>query len=158
MNYVSSGKAFELECLELLKKYRFALNVVGKAGDRGVDLRGCWQLDRDFSVNVFIQCKNTKNKIPSVRIRELEGSLTQVTPTRCIGFLMANNISTPNTLYAMNSSKIPLGFMLVQAGILQKFMLNQTAQLLLPHFYTFQRDFSTDSYLRLFWKGSIIES
>lgn len=84
---VMTGEEFEELTAELLRRDGFhSVRVVGRAGDRGVDVLARSPDGRD----VAVQCKRQKNKVTADRVRNLIGAL-QVTYPGHLGVLVTNN-------------------------------------------------------------------
>jgi len=110
------GTKYEYTAMQSLKAYGFRdLFRVGKAGDRGIDIKCTWRgpghtkkVPHEFPV--LIQCKATAPR-PSM-IRELEGSggsQTAQSP-EILRLLIAKGRSTSGVQSAVNGSPHPMAF------------------------------------------------
>lgn len=157
-SYVKNGKDFERKCANLLARLYFKLNVVGKAGDQGVDLRGIWELPSAHTLPIVAQCKTANKKIGPVRIRELEGVLHRE-PAHSIALLISNNPLSSDALEAVQTSGLPIGYVHVETpdgnvslGRLARFYLNRPAEKLTPQLQLFQQN----STVRLVWNSALL--
>jgi len=84
---VMTGEEFEELTAELLRRDGFrSVQVVGRTGDRGVDVLATTPDGRD----VAVQCKRQKKKVDADRVRNLIGALQVTYPGR-LGVLVTNN-------------------------------------------------------------------
>ncbi|KAI9298228.1 hypothetical protein K502DRAFT_280235, partial [Neoconidiobolus thromboides FSU 785] len=88
-SYVNQGSEFEYQTLKKLSNYNISSIQVGGKDDKGIDLRGYWNLV-EKKLPIIVQCKNTKHKLGSKYVRELEGVLINE-KSQTIGMLVANS-------------------------------------------------------------------
>lgn len=110
LNSARSGKIYE-NITQIALQKRFSslglgpLMLVGKAGDRGVDLAGKWK-----DIDVFVQCKFTTKRIPGAIWRDLGGVYFQRLTHKTTPTLIALASPTPMTEPALTeflSSEAP---------------------------------------------------
>lgn len=134
VNYKAIGTAYELLCASLLKKYKIEFVKVGKTADRGIDLRGSWNLSKEYTIPVLGQCKYQSRAISSSTIRDFEGSILAETVggQTPIGFLISNMHLSKEAKIQFKGSRISMGF--IQTIEIEKdttvnlFLLNNFAQ------------------------------
>ena len=98
---VFRGTLHEYAVLDTLSRYKFSLYRTGGSDDKGIDLRGTWNLDR--SIPVIVQCKNEAKKIGPKYVRELLG-----VKTSDLSILASTSTYTPQAIQTMMTSSNPL--------------------------------------------------
>jgi restriction system protein len=69
-------EAFERLCQRLLRESGFIqVEVLGRAGDGGIDGKGIVKLGGIVSFHVIFQCKRYQNSVPSPSIRDFRGAM-----------------------------------------------------------------------------------
>lgn len=139
-SYVAKGAAYELKCMELLRLYRFNLHSVGGKGDKGVDLKGTWDIDGSLmKITSFVQCKYQTRQISPAIFREFEGAVYsrihgQVMPF--FGLIISNQSPSMDARKHFIGSKCPMGYAVTDELEFDKldlthFVINLSAQLIL---------------------------
>lgn len=133
---VHKGVLYEYIVLSALKTYNFNLTRKGQAGDRGRDLDGVWKIPgstprKMIELPTIVQCKAFKPQ-PS-QIRELEGSNAGIPAGMNSGYvlrlLVAKGKGTKGVLDAVDSSKVPMGFVHVNDdGLVEQIVWNEAAR------------------------------
>ncbi|RUS34813.1 hypothetical protein BC938DRAFT_478365 [Jimgerdemannia flammicorona] len=133
---VFKGTSFELEAKEVLEKYGMRLHHSGGRGDKGVDLRGIWQLEADQNSPPYIiaQCKNVNKKCQPEHIRSLIGTVVAESRTEpTIGiFVTSNKNFTKEVVADFKSCHLPLMLVKIADCQLKSLALNPAAEKLLP--------------------------
>ena len=118
---VARGTAFELLCGEVLSSvFGMELERSGGAGDRGIDLRGWWDLP-DQRIRVLGQCKCQDvggRKMGPVLVREMEGVLHRAQTTgeqRVLGVILSSSGFSKQALIHAKSSQLPMVLAHVEA-------------------------------------------
>lgn len=110
LNAALSGKLYE-NITQIALQKRFSslglgpLMLVGRAGDRGVDLVGKWR-----EIDFLVQCKATSKRIPGAVWRDLGGVYTQRLTLKTTPTMIALASPAPMTQPAFTefmSSEIP---------------------------------------------------
>ncbi|KAH6577368.1 hypothetical protein BASA50_001343 [Batrachochytrium salamandrivorans] len=96
------GTHYEQQVKLTLESVGMHLARVGGANDKGVDLRGTWQLHTQTNpFKVIVQCKAEQKPVGPSRVRELLGTLTAESPGT-VGVLVALNGFSPRAYDAAN--------------------------------------------------------
>ncbi|TPX33884.1 hypothetical protein SmJEL517_g03333 [Synchytrium microbalum] len=110
---LEKGLELELATIQVFSQLGFHLRHVGGANDKGVDLRGTWNIQPPPSqpphVNVIIQCKNEASSIGPKSIREFEGTLSKETGLT-LGLFVSSRGLTKKSMQAIHASTLPIGF------------------------------------------------
>jgi hypothetical protein len=170
-SYVAKGTAFELKCKELLSRYCFKLHSTGGKGDKGIDLKGTWDIDTP-SINLvsFVQCKYQSKPISPAIIREFEGAVYSHIHGHSVpyfGLIISNQSPSMDARKHFKGSKCPLGYAVTSGEIdpaglhLTHFVLNLSAQMVLQDLsisYTAKTTGNTTALLpSLVYKGTPIK-
>ncbi|ACY97010.1 MULTISPECIES: restriction endonuclease [Thermomonospora] len=111
---VMTGDEFEELTAELLRRDGFrGVQVVGRAGDRGVDVLATSPGGR----RIAVQCKRQKGKVTADRVRNLVGALNVTYPGR-LGVLVTNNTFTAQAAEEAAAG----GLLLVDRDLLARWM------------------------------------
>ncbi|KAF2459782.1 hypothetical protein BDY21DRAFT_299093 [Lineolata rhizophorae] len=145
---VYKGTLFEYRAVDALACLGFDLTRVGRANDRGIDLRGWWRLPSagggggdggaftgdttQADVPVVAQCKADVVAAQPRAVRELEGAMAGAPPgwkgDGVLGLLVARGRATAAVRDAVARSRRPLGFIAAQiVGRIVHFMWNKAA-------------------------------
>lgn len=111
LSYVAMGRKFEERCCELLREFGFLLQITGRSGDGGIDLAGNWCLSSK-KIPVVLQCKQSRHKISSSRVRELEGSCS-LSVRDALAFIVSTTGPTKAALKRIFQSEYRIGFITV---------------------------------------------
>lgn len=132
---VYKGTLYEYTVASVLQSYNFALERVGQANDKGIDLRGYWHLPsppklRPNILPIIVQCKAFAPR-PAM-IRELEGSYVGAPAgwrdDGVLALLVSSETSTKGVNLALQRSSLPMGLMQVTPqGQLRQFVWNLAA-------------------------------
>lgn len=87
-NAAKRGRNYELHTINVLNRMGLQLNHCGGAYDKGVDFRGCWNLNDAEQLKVIGDCKNLKIACGPVYVRSLNGTLDRE-PDGTIGILVS---------------------------------------------------------------------
>ena len=103
MNAVQKGLLLELKLVDILGTCSKITHRTGGANDRGIDIRGFLNLGLVY----ICQCKNSKLKLSTKHLRELEGSLSNQSE-KTLGIMATTTGWTKNSLQMFHHSKFPL--------------------------------------------------
>ena len=133
---VYKGTYFEYLTQSSLLRLGFSLSRIGKAGDRGVDLYGTWELPSlDFPLRCIVQCKAFQSqgaKLGPAIVRELQGAFAAAPSgwrgENTIGVLVTTRMATKGIRDAVRDSRRPVMWvMLDQDGTVQQLLWNKRA-------------------------------
>ena len=138
-SYTRIGRFYEEKCQAVLaNEFETAVNLVGGAGDSGIDLIWNKKLQCGTNLSFVAQCKfKEANRVAPETIRALKGSLVSL-PTGTIGCLISNHRPSTDSLNLIKNSKLPLISMIISEfhgcpPIISEIFLNRTFKLLHPN-------------------------
>lgn len=154
---VYKGTLYEYTVLESLQSHAFKLYRTGGADDKGIDLRGTWQLPGNH-LDVVVQCKNEAKKIGPKYIRELGGICP---PTGTLLVMASASTYTEKAIQALMASDSPVVLTVVsdfeQGGILRQVIWNTVAGKLLDALSVRLVHKEEDTVLKLFYSNKLLK-
>lgn len=158
---VETGRTFEDETLEALRALDpgLELEVVGGAGDRGIDLRGCWQLPEPAGLlRMAVQCKGSSRRpVGPAPVRDFSGALLRLLQaeqaTRAahwIGMFVARSAFTAAAIQAAEGAGQPLALARLDNRRITWLLLTRPLRLLLPQLQVGHR--LDNRPVELFWR------
>ncbi|KAJ3152639.1 hypothetical protein HDU89_001332 [Geranomyces variabilis] len=134
---VARGTAFELLTLRMLRRHGLNLRRVGGADDRGIDLRGQWDLcptPRQVvpSLPAIVQCKDYEtDRAGPALIRELEGTAARESPGTVAVFACSAGFSRA-AVSAAFASRTPIALVVVAKTGITRMTLNRALTAAVP--------------------------
>lgn len=128
---VYKGTHYEYTVMEAMRSFGFQLERTGKAGDKGIDLLGHWDLTgKPHQMKALVQCKACR--ATPAAVREVEGSHAgapfEWRGDNVLGLIASSSPLTKGAVEGVQRSPSPLGALHIdEQGLIRQFVWNVVA-------------------------------